>query len=82
MANYMAATVKKQFGKGLGGYFLILNECGLIGAFKIKQKQNRVLITDFIGPESVWGAVEEFFRENKLDIIDEDAEELYTYDEL
>jgi hypothetical protein len=71
--------VKKLFG--LSSSFIIIRNYELIGAFKTTQKQNQVEITNFNAPEDAWGAVEDYFREKKVDIIDERAEELYTYND-
>ncbi len=80
LANYLSAEVRKKFG--LNACFIIMKDCELIGAFKIKQYKTRVQIIDIICPEDTYTEVEKFFRLNKLDIIDEDAEKLYTYEEL
>ena len=41
----------------------------------MKNKKARVI--DFEGSDSDWRTVEEFFRINKIELFDEDAEELY-----
>jgi hypothetical protein len=79
LANYLSSNVKKLFG--LSSSFIIIRNYELIGAFKTTQKQNQVEITNFNAPEDAWGAVEDYFREKKVDIIDERAEELYTYND-
>jgi hypothetical protein len=38
-----------------------------------------VQITDFKAPIEAWSAVEKYFRTIKMELVDEGAEELYTY---
>jgi ATP-dependent Lhr-like helicase len=79
LASYLSTTARELFG--LSSCFIIVKNYELVGAFKVQQKQNKVEITDFNAPEDAWDAVEKYFRVRKMDIIDESAEELYTYND-
>jgi ATP-dependent Lhr-like helicase len=79
LAAYLAPVMRKRFGSGSS--FIIFNGFEISGAFKIKQKSNKVWVTEFQGDDNDWSTMEDFFRQNKLELIDEDAEELYSNDE-
>ncbi len=76
LAVYLAPEIKKRFGSG--SCYIIFHGFEISGIFKIKQKNKKVWITEFKGDNDDWHTVERFFRENKLELVDEETEELYS----
>lgn len=76
LATYLAPIIRKRFG--FGSCFIIFHGLKISGVFRIKQKDKRVKVIDFIGDDDDWNAVETYFRKNGLEVIDEAAEELYS----
>ena len=74
--SYLAPIIRKRFG--FGSCFIIFNGLEITGVFKIKRKKNKVIITDLAGADDNWPTIEAFFRMNKLEITDEETEELYS----
>jgi ATP-dependent Lhr-like helicase len=76
LATYMAPVVRQKFGTST--CYLIFHGFEITGTFEAKLKGNTVQVMEFNGTNDDWAAVEEFFRINKLDIIDEETQELYS----
>jgi hypothetical protein len=79
LATYLAPFMRKHFG--MGSCYIIFHGLDITGAFKIKQKNKKIWITEFKGNEEDWGTVEKYFRENRLELVDEESEKLYTYND-
>ena len=79
LGAYLAPELRKRFN--CGSCFIIIHGFEITGTFRATQKKNSVKITEFIGNNDDWKATEKFFRENKVEIIDEETEELYSWDD-
>jgi ATP-dependent Lhr-like helicase len=79
LGAYLAPEMRKRFN--CGSCFIIIHGFEITGAFRATQNKNSVRISEFIGDNDDWKATEKFFRENKIDIIDEESEELYSWDD-
>lgn len=78
LISFLAAELRKLFG--FGSCFIIIKDLEISGVFKVRKIKNKNLITDFVGDDSARDAVERFFRINKIELFDEETEELYIHD--
>lgn len=77
LATYLAPMMRKRFGTG--SCYIIFHGLEITGMFKIVYKNKKVKVVEFEGNDDDWRTVEEFFRLNKIELFDENAEELYSY---
>jgi hypothetical protein len=75
LTTYLAPMVRQRFG--YGSCFIIFRGYEISGTFKIKKQNKKIKIIDFQGDDDDWRSVEKFFRAQRLELIDEDTDELY-----
>jgi hypothetical protein len=77
--HYLIEDIRQKFG--IGSCFVIFNGTEMTGAFKALKRSKRFIVTDFIGEPDDWTTVRMFANQHKLELIDEEEQELYDYDE-
>ncbi|WP_455391636.1 ATP-dependent helicase [[Eubacterium] cellulosolvens] len=80
LAAYLAPYMRKRFGKG--SCYIIFKGLEITGMFRIKLKNKKARVIEFQGDDDDWKTMEEFFREKRIELYDEEAEELYGEIEL
>ena len=81
LATYLAPVMRQRFGPG--PYNIIFKGFEIVGAFRFKHKQSlkKVWVMEFFGDDQAKHAMEDWFRINKLELVDEETEELYADEE-
>jgi hypothetical protein len=77
--HYLIEDIRRKFG--IGSCFIVFDGTEMTGAFKANKRAKRLIVTEFIGDSDDWTTVRLFANRHKLELIDEEEEELYDYDD-